>query len=70
MVNPREIDRETLKTKCLIGQGAKTCRYIAIGSYLECLKHTSAKGFLDKRVRQESITARGDNCEGIEEKPE
>lgn len=64
MSNP--IYDRRVKDVCKIGQGADCCRYLACGAKLfECLKHTSLKGELDRRVSEGSMTARGDNCEGV-----
>jgi hypothetical protein len=56
-----------IKDTCKIGQGHDCCRYLIMGSKgFECAKVTILKAHLDERVRQESIVARGDNCEGKE----
>ncbi len=50
---------------CKIGKGNECCRYLVIGTKgFECMKHTSMKQLLDKRVEDKMMTARGDNCEG------
>lgn len=52
---------------CRIGQGHDCCRYLMMGSGgFECAKLTGLKGMLDRRVEEETITARGDNCDGKE----
>jgi hypothetical protein len=65
--------RETMKNipqhvinVCKIGQGNDCCRYLAMGSGgFECLKmHLIIRLDLDKRVENQTIVARGDNCEG------
>lgn len=50
---------------CKIGQAEDCCRYLACGSKgFECLKNTSSQGILDKRVKENTIVAQGDNCPG------
>lgn len=60
------LDDEFVKTVCKIGQGADCCRYLALtgGQGFSCQKHTDLRDYLDERVAKETITARGDNCEG------
>lgn len=56
---------EHIKEVCKIGQGHQCCRYLVMGGKgFECAKHTELKMLLDTRVATETITARGDNCEG------
>ena len=56
-----------ISTVCRIGQGHECCRYLMMGGKgFECAKLTGVKGILDKRVEEETITARGDNCDGQE----
>jgi len=56
---------EHVKTVCKIGQGHDCCRYLVMGMQgFECAKHSAMASHLDMRVAQESITARGNNCEG------
>ena len=51
---------------CKSGQGADCCRYVVAGSKgIECAKFSSLKEILDKRVAEESMVARGDNCAGV-----
>ena len=54
---------------CKIGQGHDCCRYLVVGRRgFECAKHSiCAAATLDFRVEMETITARGDNCEGFTE---
>jgi hypothetical protein len=55
-----------VKQTCKIGQGAVCCRYLgADGGGFDCLKLTSLRAYLDERVALGTITARGDNCEGL-----
>ena len=59
-----KISDETLHEICKIGQGIKTCRYIGVGNGWKCLKLTELKCQIDKRVKANTFTAQGDNCEG------
>lgn len=53
---------------CLIGQGAKCCRYLLMGSKgFECAKNTDFKSILDDRVADNAMVAQGDNCDGRED---
>jgi predicted AAA+ superfamily ATPase len=57
---------ERLQNICRIGQGHACCRYLLAGSKgFECGKHSVFKSLLDKRVANEEMVARGDNCEGL-----
>jgi hypothetical protein len=51
---------------CKMGQGKDCCRYLTCGSEgFMCAKlNPSLAMILDKRVREETITARADNCKG------
>lgn len=60
-----EISLEHVKKICKIGYGDKCCRYLSCGKEFECLKHTYIKCILDERVKNKTINAKGDNCEGI-----
>ena len=54
---------------CRIGQGHECCRYLMMGTKgFECAKVAGigVKALLDKRVAEETMTARGDNCDGKE----
>lgn len=51
---------------CRPGAGHDTCRYLAMGAGgWSCEKHSSLGPYLDQRVVECTITARGDNCEGV-----
>ena len=53
---------------CKMGRGSECCRYMAVGiNGFTCLKLTNLKDVLDKRVELNTITAKGDNCDGISE---
>lgn len=61
------IDKEKLKTICKVGQGDECCRYITCGaSGFECVKHKPLGSFIDNRVKDETMTAIGDNCSSAE----
>lgn len=50
---------------CKIGQGNECCRYLAADYRgLVCIKLTSLKAQVDRRVATETMVARGDNCDG------
>lgn len=55
-----------VKTICLIGQGAATCRYLLVGKNgFECAKHKGLKDSIDRTWAQDSTkVAQGDNCDG------
>lgn len=56
---------EHVKNVCKIGQGNDCCRYLVLGGNgFECAKHTELATLLDTRVKDNTITAQGDNCEG------
>jgi len=56
---------EVVKDVCKIGQGHMCCRYLVMGTRgFECVKHSAMATLLDNRVETETITARGDNCDG------
>ena len=49
-----------------MGQGKETCRYLGVGSRLECFKTScSFKKDIDKRVKNNEMVAKGDNCMGL-----
>lgn len=50
---------------CKMGQMAACCRYLAVGKNgFCCLKHGEHHAYLDRRVENEDMNARGDNCVG------
>ena len=56
---------DQIKNVCKIGQGADCCRYLVMGiNGFECMKGTSLAEILDMRVLTNTITAKGDNCDG------
>lgn len=56
---------DQVKNVCKIGQGHDCCRYLMMGGLgFECAKGTATAAILDIRVLSESMTARGDNCDG------
>ena len=60
------IDKKHLDEVCLLGGREKTCRYLTMGQDgFQCVKkEPSLKATLDERG--DSMTAQGDNCDGIE----
>ena len=64
LTNP--LSQDYFMNVCKAGQGHNCCRYVVAGSAgIECAKHSSFRTLLDKRVLEENIVARGDNCEGV-----
>lgn len=55
-----------VKTICLIGQGAATCKYLLIGENgFECAKHEGYAPSIDRQWAHDSTkVAQGDNCDG------
>ncbi|MBI4118341.1 MAG: hypothetical protein HY455_02315 [Parcubacteria group bacterium] len=51
---------------CKLGQGEKSCRYLAMGGRggWTCLR-AKQKEYLDGRVANGQLQAKGDNCEGV-----
>jgi hypothetical protein len=65
-MKPNAISLEYAKATCKIGQGHDCCRYVMGGADgFECARHTDLKDYLDRRVTEKSIIARGDNCPGL-----
>ena len=62
----RHITPEKSKKVCLIRQGEKTCRYIMFGRKgFVCMKNTPIADMLDNLVKDNSITAKSNNCGGL-----
>jgi hypothetical protein len=62
----RQIPKAHLSAICKIKKGELTCRYISLGikGYV-CMKKSPMKQTLDQKVIEQTIGARGDNCEGL-----
>ena len=62
------MDDKTVKKICKPST-KDCCRYLAMGSKgWECLKlDPMHKAYMDKRVKENTMRAIGDNCEGIKE---
>lgn len=63
------LEKPYLDDVCRIGQGAACCRYL-VGTPdkgIQCGKLTSLRRTIDQRVRQDAMTAKGNNCEGLPE---
>jgi hypothetical protein len=61
-------NQEYFKEVCRIGQGHACCRYLAVrgGDGFVCAKlDQSMKQYLDQRVADQDMVARGDNCPGF-----
>lgn len=62
----RIIPDEKLNKICKMGQGHECCRYITVSSEgFECAKGTLLQKTLDFRASRNQMTARGNNCKGI-----
>lgn len=59
-------DDAYVHTVCKIGHGHACCRYLVVGpNGWGCVKlEPPLCAILDKRVREETMVARGDNCPG------
>lgn len=58
---------EYAKTVCKIGMGHECCRYLTIGpAGWSCEKLSILAPHLDRRVAAKEMTARGDNCPGLD----
>ena len=54
-----------LKTDCKLGE-PDCCRYVALGGDgFRCEKHGSLKVVIDESVKQGTMRAVGDNCDGL-----
>ncbi len=63
MSEDKMITKEVLHKVCKPGQGAKTCRYVAVSADgFECAKHTILRKTIDSKT---DMIARGDNCIGL-----
>lgn len=59
------IDDAHLKEVCRPGAGEKCCRYLTMDAKgWSCEKNGELRELLDKRVADDTINAKGDNCEG------
>ena len=47
---------------CMLGCGAKCCRYLLFSTNWECAKGTPSQAAVD--ARQERMTSKGNNCPG------
>lgn len=67
MASSNAVDRARGNDICLLGHGEKCCRYLAIGAEgLLCVKHVPPiRATIDQRSKANTMTARGDNCEGL-----
>lgn len=54
------LSKEEATTVCHIGEGAKCCAFLAVGSKgLECLKMTSVRPAIAARLKAGTMAARG-----------
>ena len=64
----RKIPKAHLSSVCKIEQKEMTCRYISLSQIGHvCMKKSPAKEKLDQMVKEEKMSARADNCEGLGE---
>jgi hypothetical protein len=63
----RQIPSDQVDKVCLIGQADRTCKYITIQGErgFVCAKGTSMGDMLDNLAKNNKITAKSDNCEGL-----
>ena len=61
------VDKERAQTVCLLGQGVRCCRWLALGPTGHmCLKHDlSLNKAVQDRFERGEMGAQGDNCEGL-----
>ncbi len=61
-----KISPEWTKAVCKLGAGQACCRYLAVdhASFL-CLKYSIHANLLNQRVKNKTMSARGDNCDGF-----
>jgi hypothetical protein len=53
------------KNMCLIGSGSTTCSFVGFAeNKWNCLKGSSLESTIREKIRDGSITAKGDNCSG------
>lgn len=59
------IPEKHVREVCKIGQGAATCRYLAVSSEFTCAKNDPGlKALLDAKVASGKMGSKDDNCEG------
>jgi hypothetical protein len=62
----RKISKIHLDTVCKIEQKEKTCRYIALSKIgYVCMRNSPARIKLDQLVKDGSMMAKAENCEGL-----
>ncbi len=61
-----ELTDARVKDTCKMGQGEACCRFLTIGDDgWSCAKLTLLAGHMNPRVAMNTMTARGDNCDGV-----
>lgn len=59
------LTKDHVNAACRPGMGAETCRFLTMSAKGWCCeKFSQLAGHLNRRVAEEDINARGDNCEG------
>lgn len=55
-----------IREVCRRGAGSAQCRYLVIvGGEPKCAKYSEVRDFIDRRTAENSMKAKGDNCEGL-----
>ncbi len=62
---PSPLPEDHVNTVCKIGKESETCRFLTMSPGFTCGKFSSIRGAIDERFSAGSLTATGDNCEGI-----
>lgn len=61
----RKVSKYTLENVCKIYKKEKTCRYLGLSSIgYVCVKNSLIEDKLDFLVKNDEISAKGDNCDG------
>jgi hypothetical protein len=55
-----------IREVCRRGAGSAQCRYLVIvGGEPKCAKYSEVRDFIDRRAAENSMKAKGNNCEGL-----
>lgn len=66
MIDRAKFNDDYRKAVCRIGQGADCCRYLTLSAMgWDCERNTTLGIVLDFKAECGSITAKGQNCEGL-----
>lgn len=62
------LDKSHAKEICKLGKGDECCAYLVMGrGGFECAKGTGMEKFIELRLAEGTMNAKGDNCQGITE---